>query len=140
MARRKEDWIDQAADSWARIRRRILGLEEFVTAREMLGAIRSLTQRDVLNAKRPPGKPEQAWPEVYRGEPALFNRCYHCMRPELKDVIDAHYVARDTPEAKAAALYLTVPTFYRRLADAKTFVDAWFAANNLRIKRAKSAS
>ena len=72
MSRRRKDDVDVALEDWAKQRRRIVGLDEFRTAREFIGPMRStLGQRRDLHANSTSnGKRVQFWPEVYTGRVA----------------------------------------------------------------------
>ena len=70
--RRKGDSTDLACREWARDKRRMLGLEESLTAREFLGAIRcTLGQRRDLHAgSRSDGNVVQEFPEIWSTQQA----------------------------------------------------------------------
>ena len=132
MARKRPDAIDLVCREWARQRRKLLGLEDALTAREILGAIRcTLGERRDLHHGSRSGKVEQHWPEVYTGDALRVNLAWWRMRPELKDTLDLHYVARDSVEEKAAVIHKSVPAYYQRVAAAKGFVESWLAREEL---------
>lgn len=129
MGRRREDFVDRACREWARERRRVLGLDEPRLASEILGAIRStLGQRRDLHAGAVSyGRVEQHFPECYQGEALDVHRAYRSARPELKDILDVHYVARGPIGVKAETLAVSVRTYWHRVGMAKTFVEGWLA-------------
>jgi hypothetical protein len=101
------DWIDQAARQWARERRRLYGLDPFLTSREILGPMRStLGQRRDLHAGARSNLVEQRWPEVYTGIALEVHRAYRGSPPAIKTILDAHYCARGTVNVKAQFLGL----------------------------------
>jgi len=66
-------------------------------------------------------------PEVYVGEALLVNRAFHAMRPRLRIILDAHYVARGSVGMKADWLSLSVRCYYERLNQARCFVEAYLS-------------
>jgi hypothetical protein len=129
MGRRRTDSIDLACREWARERRRILGLDDFTTAREMIGALRSTLgqRRDLHAGATSTGRVEQHFPEVYVGEALEVHRAYRAMRPELKDVLDVHYVARAPADLKAEALAMSPKAYWTRVSVAKSYIEGWLA-------------
>lgn len=129
MGRRRTDSIDLACRLWAQQRRRILGLDDLTTAREYLGAIRSTLgqRRDLHAGSRSVGRVEQHFPETYIGEALEVNRAYRAMRPELRDVLDVHYVARAPADDKAEALAMSSAKYWHYVGLAKSFVEAWLS-------------
>ena len=128
MGRRRTDSIDLACRAWAQDRRKILGLDECRTAREFLGALRSTlaARRDLHAGATSTGRVEQHWPEIYSCDEALrVAQAYHRARPELKAVLDVHYLARAPIEFKAEALSISPRAYWNRVAIAKAFVEAW---------------
>ncbi len=142
MGRRKEDAIDLACKSWARERRKTLGLDELdrerggrqvgvgVTASEYLGAVRcTLAARRDLHAFATSGKVLQHFPEVYTGETLLVHRAYRSMPNSMRDVMDAHYIARAPVDLKAEALAISVRSYWERVGQMKRYVEGWLNAH-----------
>lgn len=129
--RRRKDATDVALEEWAKQRRRIIGLDEFRTAREYVGPVRStLGQRRDLHANsKSNGKRVQAWPEVYTGRTAqTVNRAYWQASPDRKDILDVHYVFPLNPRDKPAFLGVPVRTYYDLVNGAKDWLDGYMAA------------
>lgn len=132
MARKRPDAIDLVCREWARQRRILKGLAEGLTARELVGAMRcTLGERRDLHHGSRSGKVEQHWPEVYTGDALRVNLAFKRMRPELKDIMDVHYVARDSIDEKAAVINKSIPVYYARVAAAKAYVESALAAREL---------
>ena len=128
MGRRRTDSIDLACRQWAQDRRKFLGLDEFRTAREMVGALKSTlgARRDLHAGSTSTGRVEQHWPEVYSTDDSLrVAQAYQRARPELKAVLEVHYLARAPAEFKAESLAMSVRAYWNRVAIAKAFVEAW---------------
>ena len=128
--RRRGDATDLACYAWARERRRLLGLDEPRTARETVGPVRSTLGRirvygDGAGATRPPRG--GTFPEVYTGDAFAVNRAYHAMRPDLRRVMDVHYVARAPIDDKAEALAMSVRSYFNRVNVARAFVEGFLA-------------
>lgn len=142
MGRRKEDWVDLACRAWATQRRKTLGLDELdrerdgklvgkgAPASEYLGAIRcTLAARRDLPAFAASGKVEQHFPEVYTGETLLVHRAYRSMPNSMRDVMDAHYIARAPVDMKAEALAISVRSYWERVGQMKRYVEGWLNAH-----------
>lgn len=129
--RRKGDSTDLACREWARDKRRMLGLDETLTAREYLGAIRcTLGQRRDLHAgSRSDGKVVQQFPEVWSSaEAQRVSMAFSRLRVELRDVLLVHYVARAPIGLKVEALNVSSRTYWSRLAQARNAVEPWLVA------------
>lgn len=126
--RAKNHAIDVICREWAKVRRQLLGVDEPVKASEYVGAVKcTLGQRRDLHAGARTNAVDQNWPEVYVGEPRLVNEAYHAMRPELKVVMEVHYLAHAPSDVKAEALYMSPDTYWRNVRDAQSFVEGWLA-------------
>lgn len=124
--RRRDDAIDLALEAWAQQRRRIVGVEHPLTAREFLGAVRSTLggRRDLHANSRSNGHPCQAWPELYVGRLVqAVNAAYWAATPERKWILDVHYVVPGHPGAKVKAVGVSATTYFRRLDSARSFVE-----------------
>lgn len=130
MGRRRRDDVDVACEEWAKPRRRMMGLEEFRTAREIMGAIRSTLgqRRDLHAGAKTNGVVVQEFPELYITHTQReVNAAYWASPPDLKDVMDVHYVARGPLDFKAEALAMSQPTYSSRVREVRAFVRAWLA-------------
>jgi DNA-directed RNA polymerase specialized sigma24 family protein len=106
----------------------MLGLDEALTAREFLGAIRcTLGQRRDLHAgSRSDGKVVQEFPEVWTTQHAYrVALAFHRLRVELRDVLLVHYVAKAPIALKCDALAVSQRTYWARLAQARNAVEPW---------------
>ena len=129
MGRRRSDAIDLACQSWAEERRRVLGIEEPRRAVEYLGSVRCTlgARRDLHSGATSIGRVEQHWPEVYEGEAARVNEAFWKMSPDLKVVMDVHYVARAPATLKADALAMSPSKYWQRVNWVRAFVEGWLA-------------
>jgi hypothetical protein len=98
------DQLDAWCYSWARQRRKVLGLDKQFTSTECLGKLSCTLGRIKEEAEGASqggmriglnGHPDQNWPEVYVGIPLEIHRCFMRMPGEWRTVMDAHYVWRE---------------------------------------------
>jgi len=129
MGRRRSDSIDLVCQRWAEERRRILGIEEPRKSSQYLGAVRCTlaARRDLHAGAMSVGKVDQHWPEVYEGDAAKVNEAFWKMAPELKTVMDVHYVARAPISIKADALAMSESKYWQRVNWVRAFVEGWLA-------------
>jgi hypothetical protein len=132
MARRRgDDPVESLCRAWGRTRRKLLGLEDPLEAREYIGAPRSTlgARRDLHAGARSPGKIEQHFPEVYPDEDQrLVNSAFHAMPERLKMVMDIHYCAHSDVDTKADFFCISVQTYWQRVRDVRAFVEGWVTA------------
>jgi hypothetical protein len=123
MSRRRRDWIDLAIEEWSRQRRRIVGIENPLTAREFLGPVRcTLGNRRGLHGKGN-GRWDQPYPELYTGHTVrAVNAAYWASSPGRKWILDVHYVIPGKPVEKARTLGLPRSTYFRLVNSARSFV------------------
>jgi hypothetical protein len=62
--------------------------------------------------------------------PRIVNDAWWKGSPEFKDILDVHYVAKAPIEYKAAALAVSLDTYWRRLRDARAYLNGFIAATN----------
>jgi hypothetical protein len=124
MSRRGRDVIDVAIEEWARQRRRIVGVEAPLTAREFIGPVRcTLGNRRGLHGKGN-GRWDQPYPELYTGRMVrAVNAAYWASNPRRKLILDVHYVMPGQADAKAQAIGISRPTYYRRVQAARSFIE-----------------
>lgn len=128
MARNGRDRTDRIIDSWAQVRRELLGYTE---PRRYLGGVRcTLAARRDLHHGARSGKVEQNWPEFpYQGDAALVNEVFKRMPEALQEIMDAHYVAT-TPRSKslrADLMGLSVRVYWERVNRVRAAVDGALA-------------
>lgn len=129
MGRRGRDLIDLACERWAATKKELFGLTAPIRSSEYLGAVRCTLgqQRDLHAGSTSVGRVDQHWPEVFTGDALLVNRAYHAMGPDLKRVLEVHYLTRGRMTEKAARLDLPVQRYSKRLELARSRVAAVFA-------------
>lgn len=128
MARNGRDRTDLVIDSWAKVRRELLGYE---SPRQYLGSVRcTLAARRDLHHGQRSQKVEQHWPEFpYRGDAALVNEVFKRLPESLQEIMDAHYVAT-TPRSKslrADLMGLSVRVYWERVNRVRAAVDGALA-------------
>jgi hypothetical protein len=129
MARKpKDEAIDNLCKQWAVIRRQLVGIDDPKLSKEYIGALRStLGQRRDLHAGARSNTIDLHWPEVYEGETVLVNQAFHAMRPELKVMMDIHYVAKGAAMMKADFLCVSIQRYWNDVRAVRSFVDGWLA-------------
>lgn len=120
------DEVDLWCQTWARERRKLLGLAELEPADRVgklsgtLGAVRD--EREGASQ----GERLRTFPEVYTGFALLVNRAWHEMREPLwRDLIETHYVYHGKVSTKAIALHLAVSNYWKQLGYAKNYVHSF---------------
>ena len=127
--RAKNDRIDLLCREWGVTRRQLLGVDDPVRGKEYIGALRcTLAQRRDLHAGSRSNKVEQHWPEVYTGDAAYVNQAFHRMRPAMKVVMDIHFCSPVPPAIKADFLCVSMPKYWRGVADARNVVEGSLAS------------
>ena len=128
MARNGRDRTDRIIDTWAQVRRELLG---YSRPRQYLGAVRCTLEarRDLHHGARS-GRVEQRWPEFpYQGDAAIVNEVFKRMPEALQEIMDAHYVAT-TPRSKslrADLMGLSVRVYWERVNRVRAAVDGALA-------------
>lgn len=128
MARNGRDRTDRIIDTWAQVRRELLGYSQ---PRQYLGSVRcTLAARRDLHHGQRSQKVEQHWPEFpYRGDAAVVNEVFKRMPEALQEIMDAHYVAT-TPRSKslrADLMGLSVRVYWERVNRVRAAVDGALA-------------
>jgi hypothetical protein len=130
---KRRDEIDLLMESWARVRREMVGIRHPLTAREYLGPLKCTlgARRDLHHGSRS-GKIDQAWPEFpYRGTLFVVNRAVKAMPPTLAEVVDWHWtlsVPRDK-RMRADLMGISPDQYWKRVARAKEFVAGALAVS-----------
>jgi len=132
VSRRRKTSTDLALEEWARQRRRIVGVEHPLTAREYIGAVRStLGSRADLHANSKSNRHTLALPEVYVGALAqAVNRAYWASDPERKLVLDVHYVVVGNPVEKVKAFGVSATVYFGLVREARSFVEGRLSHGN----------
>ena len=121
------DATDLVCYQWARVRRKLLGLDSPTVAREFLGALRcSLgnVQRHHDGAGSFTAR-EQQFPEVYTGDALLVNRAFKRMPPPLASLLDLHYTLGRGAMQRAELLGIPKRRYLERLRAAKRCVECY---------------
>jgi len=132
MSRRRKTSTDLALEEWARQRRRIVGVEHPMTAREFIGAVRSTlgSQRD-LHANSKSNRRSLSLPEVYVGRLAqAVNAAYWAANPQRKWILDVHYVIPGKAGEKHKVVGLSTTTYFRLVDSARSFVEGRLSHEN----------
>lgn len=72
-------------------------------------------------------KQAQHWPEVYTDEALDVNLAYCRMPPDLRQILDVHYVLSGPVEMKAERLALSPRSYFNRLSAARHFLKGFCA-------------
>lgn len=124
-----KDEVDLWCEQWASQRRKILGITE-LQPKERIGKLNSTlgsikTDRDGASQ----GTVTQAFPEVYIGAdpnyPLLVNRAWREMKPQWREVIEAHYVYKGSIKQKAFLIEVTVANYWKHWTFAKNYIHGF---------------
>lgn len=123
MARRR-DAIDLLMESWARVRRQLLGIHKPLTAREYLGSPRCTlaSRRDLHAGARSEGRIEQHWPEFpFTGDLFIVNWAVKRMPDDLRQICDWHWTLEQPRDRRQRAelMGISKTVYWERVGRAK---------------------
>ena len=125
MARKRDD-IDLLCESWAKVRRELIGIRHPLTAREYLGPLKcTLGARRDLHAGAKSNGVDQRWPEYpYTGDLYLVNLAIKRMPPSLAEICDWHWTLEQPRDKRLRAdlMGLSRDQYWKRIARAKEFI------------------
>ena len=132
MAPNRRDSTDRIIDSWAQVRREVLGIKHPLRSCDYLGMPRCTLggTRDLHAGSRSVGRIEQNWPEFpYRGTDALVNWLFWRATPTFKEIMDWHWVllVPRSKSVRADLMGLSVRVYWERVARVKAYVDGGLA-------------
>jgi DNA-directed RNA polymerase specialized sigma24 family protein len=126
---RRPDATDVLIYNWARTRRQLLGLSNPSSQREFVGGMRC-TLGGIKSFRDGAGAftaRKQHFPEVYVGDSLWVNLAVKRMTPEMRNFIDLHYTLGRGANRRAELLGIPRDAYWRRVRDAKHFVEGFLA-------------
>lgn len=139
----QKDEVDLWCEQWASQRRKILGISP-LEPKDRVGKLTS-----TLGAVREEGEgasqgtSTQKFPEVYIGDALLVNLAWKSMESAWRHTMEAHYVYvhdhrgdRIKARAKANALEISLPTYWKHITFSKNYVHSYVMIFTLREQSA----